>query len=36
MDKIVESCKVMYTFLECLNTAKMVQMDTEKVREIFN
>ena len=36
MDKIVESCKVMYTFLECLNTAKMVQMDPEKIREIFN
>lgn len=36
MDKIVESCKVMYTFLECLNTTKMVEMNPEKVKEIFN
>ena len=36
MDKIVESCKVMYTFLEFLNTTKMVEMNPEKVKEIFN
>ena len=36
MDKIVESCKVMYTFLECLNTTKMTQIDTEKIKEFFS
>lgn len=35
MDKIVESCKVMYTFLEMLNTAKMVNFNDDKIKEVI-
>ena len=29
IDKIIESCEIMYTFLETLNTSKMVTMDED-------
>jgi len=35
MDKIVESCKIMYTFLETVQTAKMVNIDEEYIENIL-
>lgn len=36
MDKIVESCNIMYTFLETVNTAKMIKVDQDYIREILS
>ncbi|MCK9198056.1 MAG: hypothetical protein M0P49_00440 [Bacilli bacterium] len=35
MDKIVESCKIMYTFLETVQTAKMVNIDEEYIENVL-
>lgn len=35
MDKIVESCKIMYTFLETVQTAKMANIDEEYIENIL-
>ena len=35
MDAIVESSKVIYTFLEMLNTTKMVDMNESTVKDVL-
>ncbi len=35
MDRIVESCKIMYTFLETIQTAKMTNIDEEYIENIL-
>ncbi len=35
MDRIIESCKIMYTFLETLQTSKMVNIDEEYINNIL-
>jgi predicted XRE-type DNA-binding protein len=35
MDRIVESCQVMYTFLETLNTAKIIKVDENYVEKLL-
>ena len=36
MDKIVESCNIMYTFLETVNTTKMIRVDSDYIREVLS
>ena len=35
MDRIIESCKIMYTFLETLQTSKMVSIDEEYIENVL-
>ena len=36
MDKIVENCEIMYTFLETVSTTKMIAVDENYIREILS
>lgn len=36
MDSIVENCKIMYTFLEMLNTAKIINVNESYVNKVLN
>jgi len=36
MDAIIEGCEVLYTFLEFVNTTKMIDIDEEYIRNVIN